>query len=200
MDSGQLKSEIAADLFRIDRRAGARAFLGTYFRNPCFRYIVLWRLRRFLKTHPFRFGTYDLVAFLLSRSSFRLGIRIPYETVVGPGLYIPHHGGIWVNSKAVIGRNCNISQGVTIGGLDRGEMKGAPTIGNHVYLGPNSTIVGNVTIGNHALIGANSLIVTDVPDNAAMMGVPAKLFSKNGSADFVNNTDYSDEYDAQPDE
>ena len=69
-------------------------------------------------------------------------IEIPYSVRIGKGLYVGHPYGITINANAIIGDNCNIHKGVTIGQTNRGKLKGVPTIGNCVWIGINSTIVG----------------------------------------------------------
>jgi serine O-acetyltransferase len=113
------------------------------------------------------------------------GVDLPPATTVGNGFYVGHFGGIIVTDAAVIGENCNISQGVTIGMSGRGENRGAPVIGNRVYMGPGAKIIGPITIGDDVAIGANAVVVKDVPANAVVGGVPAKVINMNGSGDFI---------------
>ena len=95
-------------------------------------------------------------------------------------------GTIVVNEKVKIGRNVNISQGVTIGQLNRGKRMGTPVIGNEVYIGPGAKILGNIVVGNNVAIGANAVVLDDVPDNVCVAGIPAKIVSMNGSDGYVN--------------
>lgn len=118
--------------------------------------------------------------------SFKYGIQIPGITQIGKGFYIGHFGTIVVNSNAIIGDNVNISHGVTIGQTNRGKNKGAPIIGNEVYIGPGAIIIGNVKIGSRAAIGANAVVTQDVPEGAVVGGVPAKIISMNGSESYIN--------------
>lgn len=113
------------------------------------------------------------------------GITIPYSATIGEGLYIGHHSGIIINANAVIGKNCNISQGVTIGVSGRGEHRGVPIIGDHVYIGANATIAGAIKVGSHAVIGANSLVIKDVAPSTTVLGVPAVKVSDRNSNDYV---------------
>lgn len=114
-----------------------------------------------------------------------VGINLPPAAQIGPGLYIAHHGGIWVNPQVVIGANCNLSQEVTIG-IAGTTNRGTPMIGDRVWIGPKATINGPFRIGNGAVIAANSLVVTDVPENAVVFGVPAKIMSYSGSDKLIN--------------
>jgi len=126
----------------------------------------------------------------LKHLEYKYGISIPYTTKIGSGFYIGHFGGIVVNSKAIIGSNCNISHGVTIGETYRGNSKGTPVIGNQVFLGPGAKVLGNIHIGNNAAIGANAVVTKDVPENGVVVGSPGKIISFNGSAGYINRINY----------
>lgn len=125
---------------------------------------------------------------------YKLGIDIPPETKIGSGLYIGHFGGIIVNEKTIIGKNCNISQGVTMGKANRGENEGYPTLGDNIYIGPGAKIVGAVTIGNNVAIGANCVVTKNIPDDSVVVGVPRKIISQKGSKGYVNRTNYEDKF------
>ncbi|MCE5177841.1 MAG: serine acetyltransferase [Porphyromonadaceae bacterium] len=127
-----------------------------------------------------------IIKWMRRQYSFKYGIQIPGITHIGKGFYIGHFGTIVVNSNAIIGDNVNISQGVTIGQANRGRNKGAPIIGNEVYIGPGAIIIGNVKIGNKVAIGANAVVTQDVPEGAVVGGVPAKIISMNGSESYIN--------------
>jgi serine O-acetyltransferase len=113
------------------------------------------------------------------------GITLPYAAQIGEGLYIGHHSGIIINAGAVIGENCNISQGVTIGVSGKGIHRGAPVIGDDVYIGANATVAGKITIGNKVVVGANSLVTSDVGSGVTVLGVPAVEISKNDSSAYI---------------
>jgi serine O-acetyltransferase len=122
------------------------------------------------------------------------GIEIPRRAKIGPGLYIGHFGGITVSSIAVIGRNCNLSQNITIGVSGAGSKRGAPTLGDNVYVAPGARLVGKITIGNNVKIGANAVIHKDLPDNAiAVLDPGFKIISYAGNqpAD-ANQSDAAD--------
>ena len=110
------------------------------------------------------------------------GIEIPRTAKVGPGLYIGHYGGITVSSIAVIGRDCNLSQNITIGVSGAGQKRGAPTIGDNVYIAPGARLFGKINIGNNVKIGANAVIHKDLPDNAiAVLDPGFKIISYAGN-------------------
>ena len=145
-----------------------------------FRYSVWMRIDCFLRERRWCLPLHILAFLRLQHIDHNSGIQIPAATQIGNGFYIGHHGTIVVNGGAVIGRNVNISQGVTLGQANRGEHKGVPTIGDNVY------IVGAVKVGNNVAIGANAVVTHDVPDNACVAGVPARIISMDGSVGYVN--------------
>ena len=113
------------------------------------------------------------------------GIAIPASVTIGHSFYIGHFGGIILNSKSVLGNNCNISQGVTIGVSGTGEKRGVPVIGDNVYIGTNAVVAGKISIGNNVLIGACSLVSNDVEPFSVMLGVPAVKISEKGSKGYI---------------
>ena len=182
-----------SDLYRYTGKVTKKAYLRELWRNPGFRYTFLMRLCHHLGQQ--RLNLWQRFWFLFFREflfhyAVKYGISLPPDTQVGPGLYIGHHGTIVVNSEAVIGRNCNLSQGITIGQVNRGPKKGCPTIGDNVYIGPGAVIIGQIKIGDNAAIGANCVVTHDVPDNGVVVGVPGRVISTEGSAGYINRTDY----------
>ena len=113
------------------------------------------------------------------------GISIPYSCSIGHSFYIGHFGGIIINANAIIGDNCNISQGVTIGVSGRGDKRGVPEIGNNIYIGANAVIAGKIIIGNNCAIAANSLVIESASDNSTLIGVPAKVINNLGSKGYI---------------
>lgn len=184
---------VFSDLYRITGNARRWPLVGYLFRGESFRYNFWLRTCAYAKTHPLlRYTIYPLARLMLGHLTYKLGISIPIGTSIGSGFYIGHFGGIVVSQKATIGRNCNISQGVTIGRANRGRNKGYPTLGDNIYIGPGAVIAGCVRIGNNVAIGANCVVTRDVPDNAVVAGVPGKVISWDGSTGYVNRTDYDD--------
>ncbi|MBQ0768926.1 MAG: serine acetyltransferase [Bizionia sp.] len=112
-------------------------------------------------------------------------ISLPYSAQIGSSFYIGHFGGIIINSQAIIGDNCNISQGVTIGVSGRTKNRGVPIIGHKVYIGANAVIAGKINIGDCCVVAANSLVVSSVPANRTVMGVPAEVVSENTSNGYI---------------
>lgn len=151
----------------------------------------------FLKQHNIRYMYYrrlceknnrNLIAkYKLFKYSRKYGIEIAPTAQIGKGLYLGHPYNITVGSDVVIGNNVNLHKGCTIGRENRGKRTGVPTIGNCVYVGINSTIVGNIKIGNNVMIAPNSFVNFDVPDNSIVIGNPAKMHPNDNAIDnYIN--------------
>tara|TARA_R100001369_G_scaffold11984_2_gene25794 strand:+ start:43 stop:594 length:552 start_codon:yes stop_codon:yes gene_type:complete len=113
------------------------------------------------------------------------GISLPYSAIIGERFYIGHFGGIIINAQAVIGNNCNISQGVTIGVSGTKQKRGVPILGDNVYIGANAIVVGEISVGDGAVIGANSLVTKDVLSNTTVLGVPALKINDHNSNGYI---------------
>lgn len=186
---------VSSDLYRIDGRAGfARVLwnaLGATARSESFRYNFWMRTCRYAHAHRWlRYSLYPAAKLMFIHCRYKFGIDIPFTTDIGPGFYIGHFSCIFINESCVIGRNCNVSQGVTIGTTNRGERAGNPVIGDNVYIGPGAKVIGAIRIGNDAAIGANCVVTRDVPDRAVVVGVPGRVISSRGSAGYIHRTDY----------
>lgn len=180
---------VASDLYRLEGRRGLAALFRSLRNDPGFAYTFWMRTCHHTRHHRWlRFVAYPFARLAFTRCRFRYGISIPFDTVIGPGFYIGHFGGIVVNAACRIGRNCNISHGVTLGQTNRGPRQGVPVIGNNVYIGPGAKIIGGVRVGDHAAIGANAVVTRDVPDRAVVAGAPARVISYEGSDGYVDHT------------
>ena len=184
---------IYTDFYRVFEDYRIKDFFRGILFNEGLKYIFWMRLCKFLKNKKaLKILFYPISKGILRHYKYKFGISIPFITEIGCGFYIGHFGGIEINSRTVVGKKCNISQGVTIGKKNRGENRGSPIIGDNVYIGPGAKIFGNVKIGNNVAIGANCVVTKDVPDNAVIVGVPGKIISDQGSSDYINKTDYKE--------
>ena len=113
-----------------------------------------------------------LYRFLYRIAAHKNHIEISRNTKIGAELYIGHPFSITINPKTIIGYNCNIHKGVTIGQENRGSRQGTPVIGNCVWIGVNATIVGKIVIGDDVLIAPNSYVNCDVPAHSVVFGNP----------------------------
>lgn len=114
-----------------------------------------------------------------------LGINIGWGTHFGSVPHLPHGiQGIIINPYTVIGENCTIFHGVTIGN-DYKNVKNAPTIGNNVFIGAGAKIIGKIKIGNNVRIGAGAVVAVDIPDNATVVMDKPRIILRENQEDMV---------------
>lgn len=126
---------------------------------------------------------------VLYRTLFRgvrnfYGIELPYTAQIGRRVIFEHQHGIVVHGATVIGDDCIIRQGVTLGIRTLDKLGDAPILGKKVNVGAGAKVIGNVRVGDGANIGANAVVLEDVPARGLAVGVPARVVSfqdvKNG--------------------
>jgi serine O-acetyltransferase len=106
------------------------------------------------------------------------GVEIGVSAKIGRRLIIEHSGAIVVHGNTVMGDDCIIRQGVTIGNKRLDQPDAAPVIGNRVNIGAGAKILGAIRIGDDAEIGANAVVLRDVPAGAIAVGVPARVIER----------------------
>jgi serine O-acetyltransferase len=125
---------------------------------------------------------FSLIIQRLTRSAS--GIEIANGAHIGPGLLFPHEGGI-VIGPVRMGRYCTVSHGATIGrstlGVASPSDADVPVLGDRVWVAPGAVVAGGIQVGSDAAVGANSVVLRDVPPRGVVLGVPARLISRQGS-------------------
>ena len=142
--------------------------------------------------HLFHVAGFDLIARIISQTiRFFTGIEIHPGAKIGKNLFIDHGMGVVIGETSEIGDNVTIYHAVTLGGSSpsidserQRHEKRHPTIGNDVVIGSGAQIIGPVNVGNGARIAANAVVVKDVPENATMVGIPAKAVKLENKGNF----------------
>jgi len=147
--------------------------------------VLLHKPAHFLYKHKFYF-----TARLLSQfSRFFTGIEIHPGSKIGKGLFIDHGMGVVIGETTIIGDDCTLYQGVTLGGTGKEKGKRHPTLGNNVMVGSGARILGPFRVGDNARIAAGAVVLKEVPENATAVGVPAKIAKiRKKSTEFPNQT------------
>ena len=135
---------------------------------------------------------FDLIARIISQTiRFFTGIEIHPGAKIGKNLFIDHGMGVVVGETSEIGDNVTIYHNVTLGGSSpsidserQRHEKRHPTIGNDVVIGSGAQIIGPIKVGNNARIAANAVVVKDVPENATMVGIPARAVKLENKGSF----------------
>lgn len=167
---------IYGDLYRGFGKKGFWSLLMTVLKKPDFRWVLFYRWYQSRK-RPF------VSRLLLRACSIKTGIQIGWHSKIGAGLVLVHCGDIAVNNEVVIGKNCTLYHGVTIGMEFRGKRRGNPVIGNNVWIGSNACVVGNITIGDDVLIAPLSFVNFDVPSHSIVVGNPAVVKHKENATE-----------------
>lgn len=182
---------ICSDIYRHHGRYSRWLLLKELLRGVGGRYCIWLRLSRYLEDKGMLwFPLYVIVRLIQNHYLIKFGFDIKPRTKIGPGLYLGHFGQVVINADSIIGRNCNLSQGVTFGVSSRGAREGCPTIGDNVFIGPGAKIIGRIRIGNNVAVGANCVVTRDVPDNSVVVGIPGKVISQDGSEGYILKADY----------
>jgi serine O-acetyltransferase len=191
MTKSELKNTIRQDLLRycIRKPLSLAVFIRLFYIDviPGLKYTIIFRYCQYYRRkNRMLFYFYFL---WMRRLKFKYGIDISYRTTIGKGLYIGHFGGIVIHGDAILGENCNLSQGMTIGVKVRGKRAGVPKIGDRVFIGPGAVILGGINIGSDVLIGTNAIVTFDVPDKSVVASPLSVIVSHKGSSDYIGNTE-----------
>ena len=161
----------------IDRDPAAKSKLSLILTYPGVKAIFFHKISNF-----FAIAKFDIVARVISQfSRFLTGIEIHPKAKIGKNLFIDHGMGVVIGETSEIGDNVTIYHMVTLGGISpsinsdsQREIKRHPTLMDNVVVGSGAQILGPITIGKNAKVGANAVVTKDVPDNAVMIGIPAR--------------------------
>ncbi|HEU0075713.1 MAG TPA: serine O-acetyltransferase [Dehalococcoidia bacterium] len=163
-----IRRDINAALDRDPAASGAWSVVLTY---PGFHARQLHRLAHSLRDA----GVPFLPSVIAYFNRFLTGVEIHPGATIGEGLFIDHGMGVVIGETSVIGNDCHLTQGVTLGGTSTRHEKRHPTLGNNVQVGAGAKLIGAITVGDHARIGAGAVVVTSVPEYATVVGVPGKV-------------------------
>jgi serine O-acetyltransferase len=166
---------LASDLRApLERDPAARGWLDVVLSYPGFHALVAHRL-----IHPLA-GVPVLARYLAHIARFFTGIEIHPKAKIGRGVFIDHGMGVVIGETSEVGDGCTIYQGVTLGGTSLSHGKRHPTLGRNVTVGVNSAVLGAITLGDNVKVGGGSVVVKDVPANATVVGVPARVVAQDG--------------------
>ena len=161
----------------INRDPAAKSKLSVILTYPGVKAVFFHRISNF-----FSIAKLDFIARIISQfSRFLTGIEIHPKAKIGENLFIDHGMGVVIGETSEIGNNVTIYHMVTLGGIspsinsdDQRNSKRHPTLMDNVVVGSGAQVLGPVVVGKNAKIGANAVVTKDVPENAVMVGIPAK--------------------------
>jgi len=170
----------------MDRDPAAKSKLIIILTYPGVKAVFLHRIANF-----FCVAKFNLIARIISQfSRFLTGIEIHPKAIIGKNLFIDHGMGVVIGETSEIKNNVTIYHMVTLGGIspsinsdDQRNVKRHPTLENNVVVGSGAQVLGPVIVGKNAKIGANAVVTKDVPENAVMIGIPAKNINTKSEPD-----------------
>lgn len=142
-----------------------RNILEVIFLYPGFHALIIYRISHFF----YKIKLYFIARLISQIGRFLTQIEIHPGAIIGKNLFIDHGCGIVIGETTIIGDNCTIYHGVTLGGTGKDKGKRHPTIGNNVMIGAGSIILGPINIGNNVKIGAGSIVLKNVEDNTTVI-------------------------------
>lgn len=165
---GELKSEVRSIR---ERDPAARTDAEVLLLYPGLHAVLAHRLAHAL----YKKGQFFAARAVSQAARNATGIEIHPAAQIGKGLFIDHGCAVVIGETAIIGDNCTIYQGVTLGGTGKHVGKRHPTIGNNVMVGAGAKVLGPVVVGDNSKIAAGAVVLKDIPDNSTAVGIPARI-------------------------
>ena len=153
------------------RDPAARNSFEILFCYPGFQAVLMFRLNHRLWNAGFKI----IARFLSNCTRIITGVEIHPAASIGKNLFIDHGTGVVIGETAVIGNDCTLYHGVTLGGTSWEKGKRHPTLGNDVVVGAGAKILGPIDVKNGSRIGSNAVVVKEVPENSTVVGIPARV-------------------------
>jgi serine O-acetyltransferase len=172
-----------------ERDPAARSKISIFLLYPGVRAMIDHRVAHWFYKHKH----FYIARAISQRSRKRTGIEIHPGATIGKRLVIDHGMGIVIGETTIIGDDCLLYQGVTLGGSGKEKGKRHPTLGNNVLVGAGAKVLGSFTVGDNARIAANAVVLNEIPENATAVGVPAKVVRVKGEkVDILDHTHVPD--------
>ncbi len=165
---GELKSEVNSIR---ERDPAARTDAEVLLLYPGLHAVLAHRLAHSL----YKKGMFFAARAVSQAARNATGIEIHPAAQIGKGLFIDHGCAVVIGETTIIGDNCTIYQGVTLGGTGKHEGKRHPTIGNNVMIGAGAKVLGPINIGDNSKVAAGAVVLKDIPENSTAVGVPARV-------------------------
>lgn len=154
----------------------ARSNLEIMLLYPGFKAVRMHRRAHWFYNHKM----YFLARYISQRCVKKTNIEIHPGAQIGRRFFIDHGTGVVIGETAVIGDDCTIYQGATLGGTGKDKGKRHPTLGNNVMVGAGAKVLGPFKVGDNSNIAAGSVVLSEIPENSTAVGTPARVVKQNG--------------------
>ena len=168
---------VKEEIYIIRERAPAIHSNWEIFLYPSFKAVMMYRIAHKWYVN----GHYFWARWLSQKAVRKTGIEIHPGATIGKGLFIDHGSGVIIGETTIIGDNCTLYQGVTLGGTGKEQGKRHPTLGNNVMVSAGAKVLGSFTIGDNCKIGAGSVVLEEVPPNCTVVGIPGRVVRRNNN-------------------
>ena len=170
----RIRDEIAAIK---ERDPAARSAVEIWFLYNGFKAVRSYRRANWCYRHNLKL----LARWISQRCVRRTGIEIHPGATIGRRLFIDHGTGVVIGETTVIGDDCILYQGVTLGGTGKDKGKRHPTLGNRVMVGAGAKVLGPITLHDGARIAAGAVVLDEIPEDCTAVGVPARVVRRAGA-------------------
>ena len=171
-----LFQEIRSDVtIAFERDPAARTRAQVFFLYPGVKAVIRHRMAHWFEQR----GHHFIADWISKRTRKKTGIEIHPAARIGRGVFIDHGMGVVIGETAVVGNNCTIYQGVTLGGTGKDKGKRHPTIGRNVTIGSGAKILGPFTVGDNSKVAAGAVVLKEIPPNSTCVGVPARIVKRD---------------------
>ena len=160
----------------MEHDPAARSPIEIVLLYPGFKALRSHRKAQWFLNHKMPF----IARYISQRTAHKTGIEIHPGAQLGHGILIDHGCGVVIGETTVVGDNCTIYQGVTLGGVGTQKGKRHPTLGNNVTVGAGAKILGAFEVGDNCSIAANAVLLKPLEDNVTAVGIPARPVKKDG--------------------
>ena len=185
MKFSEMFSKLKAELDAVmERDPAARSRAEVYFLYSGFKAVRAYRKANWFYRHNMKF----IARFISQNARRRTGIEIHPGATIGKNLFIDHGMGVVIGETTIIGDNCTLYQGVTLGGTGKDHGKRHPTLGDNVLIGAGAKVLGPFRVGDNARVAAGAVVLSEVPNDATAGGVPARVVRIGGQRIFDNST------------
>ncbi len=159
-----------------DRDPAAKSNMEIMLLYPGFKAVRMYRKAHYFYNH----NMYFVARAISQRAARKTGIEIHPGAQIGRRFFIDHGTGVVIGETTIIGDDCTIYQGVTLGGTGKDSGKRHPTLGNNVLIGAGAKVLGPFKIGDNSSVAAGSVVLNAIPDNCTAVGSPARVVRRNG--------------------
>ena len=166
-----MKEKLILDILKMTGKAQFSHKNWVHLLNPRLSPVLLYRI-----SHQLYLWNFKILSKIMAIcNTILFGCDIARAAKIEGGFYLPHPNGVVIGAHSMIGKNCIIHQGVTLGARGEEHELANPKLGHSIEIGTGAKILGGITLGNYSRVGANAVLLIDLPIGGIAVGLPAKI-------------------------